>query len=320
MKTMNAAQFILLAALMMVPCFSGRGEVERVYASGYPSLGEAADAAAGKTLVIDKVFILSGDTTLTVSNGLITAQAGGRIIGRPGITVTFASPFSVPPIPLFAGRGCMAPGVAVRFASVKQICPEWWGAAADGKTDNASAFQRMFDSTFDPATGSYQVYTFQPGRYLLKSTVTLDPVPASDEMFGMQTAPRLLGAATDGDTVFVKNTGGPMFVIGGTCQAGSDEFRLDAAARARPRNLTVERIWFISTLSSGEIRQIRPMGIVGESQSARIDNSVFTGLWTGLELWGDSASSVCEGCMFDCYKAGVWPAPNGPAFVRCQFR
>lgn len=297
-----------------------------VYTSDFSSITEAAAAARGRTLVIDTAVSVNEDLTLSVPDGRIVVEPGGMITVRPGVTLTLASPFSAAPIHMFVTPGSDSEPGWVRFAAVEHIFPEWWGAVGDGKTDNTDAFQRMFDSTYDVPTGSYRTYTFLEGRYLLDGTVTLNPKPVPPVGFGIQVAPTLLGAGMGSvspylgiGTTFIKNTTGPMFVIAGSYDAATDKFTLSTNAHVNPKYFTTDRIRFMSTLSTSNLLKIKPVGILGESRHARIRDSIFTHLWTGIDTRGYSDYSLYDGCIFDCYKAVILRSPDATAFVRCQF-
>lgn len=315
---------LLIAGLLLGAL--AQTNAERVYSSAFPSLADAAKAAAGKTLVIDGKFFLTNDATLSVPDGCIMVEPPGMLITSPGTVLTLASPFLAPPVPIFSAPKSGGPVGKVRFSTVEHIYAEWWGATADGKTDNTEAFQRMFDATYDNATGSYRNYAFLEGRYVLKGTVTLDPKPVPPVAFGIQTAPALLGAGMGSvtpylgvGTTFVKNTAGPMFVIAGRYDLATDRFEVDSEARANPKYFTTGRVRFMSTLPPDEVRKVKPVGILGESRHARIRDSIFTGLWTGIDNRGYSDYSLYEGCIFDCFKGVVLRSPDATGFIRCQF-
>jgi len=302
-------------------------EGTRVYTSAFSSLTAATAAAGGRTLVVDNAVHVDENVTLSVSHGRIIVEPGGMISIKPGTTLTFASPFDAGPIQVFfTTPDSNSSTGAVRFSSVEHIYPQWWGAIGDGQTDDTAAFQRMFDATYDAPTGSYRTYTFLEGRYLINGTVTLDPKPVPPVPFGIQVAPTLLGAGMGSvttylgiGTTFIKNTTGPMFVIAGSYDAAADKFTLDSKAQVNPKYFTTERIRFTSTLATSNILKIKPIGILGESRHARIRDSIFTHLWTGIDTRGYSDYSLYDGCIFDCFKAVILRSPDATAFVRCQF-
>jgi hypothetical protein len=301
-------------------------EEKIVYTSAFSSIIDAAAAARGTTLAVDNAIHIDENITVSVPHGRIIVEPGGMITIKPGTTLTFASPFSAAPIQVFATTASNLSAGTVRFASVEHIYPQWWGAVADGKTDDTAAFQRMFDATYDVPTGSYRTYTFLEGRYLINGTVTLDPKPTPPVAFGIQVAPTLLGTGMGSvttylgiGTTFIKNTTGPMFVIAGAYDAATDKFTLDAKAHVNPKYFTTDRIRFMSTLSTSNILKIKPVGILGESRHARMRDSIFTHLWTGIDTRGYSDYSLYDGCIFDCFKAVILRSPDATAFVRCQF-
>lgn len=296
-----------------------------VYTSAFNSLSRAAEEAAGKTLVIDSAIAISQDTTIAIANGCIAVVPGGSFDIGPDAKLTLASPFSAPPIEVFAKKDSHKPVGKVAFTAVERIDPEWWGACGDGKSDNTEALQRMFDATYDVPTGSYRTYYFLEGKYLINGTVTLNPPPVPGH-FGIQTAPTLIGAGMGSvasylgiGTTFIKNTSGPMFVIAGSYDAATDTYKLDSAAQANPKYFSTERIRFTSTLKPEEVLKVKPIGILGESRHARIRDTIFTRLWTGFDTRGYSDYSLYEGCIFDCYKAVILRSPDATAFIRCQF-
>lgn len=296
-----------------------------IYTSAFDSLPHAAAEAVGKTLVIDSAIAIPEDTTITVPSGCIVVAPGGSLAVAPNAKLTLASPFSAPPIEVFAKKNSHTQVGKVAFAAVERIDPEWWGACGDGKTDNTDALQRMFDATYDVPTGSYRTYSFLEGRYLINGTVTVNPPPLPGH-FGIQTAPTLIGAGMGSvssylgiGTTFIKNTSGPMFVIAGTYDAATDTYKLDSASHANPKYFSTERIRFTSTLKPQEVLKVKPIGILGESRHARIRDTIFSKLWTGFDTRGYSDYSLYEGCIFDCYKAVILRSPDATAFIRCQF-
>jgi len=296
-----------------------------VYTSAFPSLADAVAAASGKTLVVDSAIEVDQNLTLAVARGRIMVEPGGSLSIAPGVSLHIQSPFSAPLIPVFAAPGSHAAVGSVYFRAVEHIYPQWWGAVADGVTDDTDAFQRMFDATFDPTTGSYRAYSFPEGQYLLNGTVSLDPQPHAGH--GLQTAPALLGANMGSvtsylgiGTTFIKDNSGPMFVIGGTYDEGSDLFTLDTAQHVNPKYLTVERIRFTTNVRiSGASTDPKPIGILGEIRHARFRDAIFTGLWTGVDTRGYSDYSLYEGCIFDSYHGVVLRDADATLFLRCQF-
>jgi hypothetical protein len=296
-----------------------------VYTSAFPSLPQAAEEAAGKTLVVDSAITISEDTTIRVPNGAMVVVPGGMLIVAAGAKVTLTAPFSAPPIAVFAKKDSHTPVGKVAFTAVEQIYPEWWGACGDGKSDNTEALQRMFDATYDVLTGSYRAYHFLEGKYLINGTVTINPAPVPGH-FGIQNAPTLIGSGMGSvtsylgiGTTFIKNTSGPMLVIAGTYDVASDTYKLDSAAHANPKYFSTERIRFTSTLKPEEVLKVKPIGIMGESRHARIRDTIFSRLWTGFDTRGYSDYSLYEGCIFDCYKAIILRSSDATAFIRCQF-
>lgn len=298
---------------------------QRVLTSAFPSLAQAAEAAAGKMLVVDSAVGITNDTTLTVSNGCVLVEPGGLLMVDEKATLKIQSPFSAAPVEVFAKRGSHEAVGTVVFAAVEGIYPEWWGAVDDGKTDNTEALQRMFDATYDVTSGSYRMYHFLEGKYLVNGTVTINPKVGPGH-FGIQTAPTLIGSGMGSvtpylgiGTTFIKNTPGPMFAIAGTYDAGTDTFKVDSAKHANPKYFSTERIRFMSTLKPEEVLKVKPIGIMGESRHGRIRDTIFTHLWCGFDTRGYSDYSLYEGCIFDCYKGIVLREPDATALIRCQF-
>jgi len=95
----------------------------------------------------------------------------GSIFAVPnGITVTINGPLSAPVAQIFslAGTGQVVFG----HGAVKEVYPQWWGARADGVTDDSAAVQAAINSNyFAGASNSGGRVYFPAGIYLLNSQI-----------------------------------------------------------------------------------------------------------------------------------------------------
>lgn len=101
------------------------------YGSNYASLAAALTAAEGGTLIIDSDFTTGTDEIpATVS---VEVKYGAVITVSTGATLTISGPFKAGPYQVFtlAGTGTVT--------GLSEACPEWFGAAADGTTDDLDA-------------------------------------------------------------------------------------------------------------------------------------------------------------------------------------
>ena len=103
----------------------------------------AADAYAvanGKSLLVDSAFTISTATTLSSNilceGGTFTKSGSGTL----AISGTFRSTINT----VFVGFS--AGDVTFSAGSVKEVFPEWFGAAGDSTTDDATAIQSAIDS------------------------------------------------------------------------------------------------------------------------------------------------------------------------------
>lgn len=105
--------------------------------SGYASLGNALTAAttAGALLVVDSPVTVSAN----ISTGVpLLVVPGGQITVATGVTLNINGSFQAG---IFRCFVCQGTGkVAFGGSATAFVCPEWWGAVADGSTDCRSAF------------------------------------------------------------------------------------------------------------------------------------------------------------------------------------
>jgi len=150
-----------------------------VYADQYP--GVTADlkiAAAIAALSSGGIVNCTGfgATTQSIANNLtvpanITLHLGDTIFSvTSGKTFTIQGPVEAPRTTLFSGSG------AVSFSgnhTVTAIFPEWWGAIADGTTNNASSIQACFDALGANGPNGNPIgpaISFSAGTYLISTT------------------------------------------------------------------------------------------------------------------------------------------------------
>lgn len=138
-----------------------------IYAATYPSF-EAAISAAGSTqsdLVISHV--LTARSTLTVpANIRVRFQEGGLLAIQRGTVVTINGPLEAGLFPIFSGLGL------VNFTErpVREVYPQWWGAKADGVTNDTRAVQQSINAIARAKGGTV---LFVKGVYLV-DTIVLD--------------------------------------------------------------------------------------------------------------------------------------------------
>lgn len=104
------------------------------------------------------------DVTLAFENG-------GRISMASATTATIRGSVSAAPVHIFAGVGNVvfgADGWESQGARVDRVYPQWWGALADGATDDLAAIDKAVLALVDRGGG--QVY-FVPGTYMITDAI-----------------------------------------------------------------------------------------------------------------------------------------------------
>lgn len=116
----------------------------------------------GKTIQITRSITLSASVDVTIPAGTaLECKQGGIITIPDGRTLTINGSFQAG---LYQCFNCVGTGKVVFGAKTLQIRPSWFGAIADGTTDNLGAFQKTAESV----TGN-QIISFSfRGDYLIK--------------------------------------------------------------------------------------------------------------------------------------------------------
>lgn len=129
----------------------------------YSSFAAAITAitATGGTLVINQATTCSTNTTVPANITLRFTRKGSLTISN-GVTATIVGPIEADAVPIFlnavSGQG------TISFAGntkIKDFSPEWWGAVADGVTENRTFIHAMFAA----------MKTAGGGRWLLPANV-----------------------------------------------------------------------------------------------------------------------------------------------------
>ena len=135
----------------------GSSEVATLY---FPHHGNAGNTTT---------YAVSTDETIP-DNFYLTIEAGAILSIDSGHTLTIYSPENIQASKrqqIFTGSGSIA------FTRPGEIYPQWWGAAADGSTDDIDAINSAFGMT----EGS--VVYFPPGQYVIS-----EPIVASLSFYG----------------------------------------------------------------------------------------------------------------------------------------
>lgn len=124
---------------------------------------EAAVTAAGAnetTILVDEPVTLTGNLTVASTIQLMMGRDGLITIPN-GYQLTINGPFVCGLFQCFDDENTDLDGVVFGPGAVEKVFPEWWGAAADGTTDDTSAIQAAFRSI--SSTGG--TVAFAPATY-----------------------------------------------------------------------------------------------------------------------------------------------------------
>lgn len=140
-------------------------------ASDSASFSAAVDACgpAGSqpcSLAITKNMAVGSNKTVETHITLIPRN-GGKLTIETGVTVTMKGSMWAPPVQWIALQGTGVINFQNRFMSA--VMPQWWGAKADGTTDDSAAIQAALDG----AAGVVPVF-LSSGNYLVDATLTID--------------------------------------------------------------------------------------------------------------------------------------------------
>jgi len=146
------------------------------------------------TLYIDCDDNISANTTVPITMQLYFVNNGVMLFINNGVTLTINGPFDVGLHQVFD----VSSGGIVVFDGkhTKEVIPQWWGALADGSTDDTTAIQAALDTgcdTFFPGTSNY---------YKISSTLTIDN--NNQTIFGVGELSKLVQSGTNANaSVFV---------------------------------------------------------------------------------------------------------------------
>ena len=114
-----------------------------------------AIGATETTVIVDSAINIGGNTTVPANVHLIVLRNGA--INTTGYTLTFTGTLDAGRYQIFSGTGTVT--------GLTESYPEWFGAARDGTTDDATAINNA-----QSASGNVK---FSNGTYLVKSTLNI---------------------------------------------------------------------------------------------------------------------------------------------------
>lgn len=126
----------------------------------------AAISTSEITVKVTNSQSISANTTLP-STFYTSVEGAGEFNVGAGYTLTFNSPEHITASPkqqIFTGSGTIA------FTNPGTVYPQWWGALADGTTDDVTEIQAAIDSI--EAAGGGVIY-FSSGSYILGTVLTV---------------------------------------------------------------------------------------------------------------------------------------------------
>ena len=177
-----------------------------IQAEESPCFSAAVDAAHNKTLVISGPQTLDADIAVPAETHLLFLK-GGTIVQSDSFTLSIEGSVTAPTAPIFSGFSPKE--VTFGAVSVKEACPQWWGARGDGKTDDTLALQCALDS-------GCAVIHIPKSRYLLNRPLNLtnrkNLIIRGD------------GSAEGAGTALIGNTGGLVLDVSGSRQVDLRDF------------------------------------------------------------------------------------------------
>lgn len=233
-------------------------------AANFASFGAAVDDCgdAGSppcTLALSKVMRVGSNKTLETHITLMPKN-GGKIIVETGVTVTIKGSPWAPPQQWIELEGTGQVVFQNRFMPC--VLPQWWGAKADGTTDDDDAI----NAAIAGAGGNIPVYC-PAGNYLFLDSIAID-----------NQTDKLIGDGI-GRTIFTRKTGasGSAILFGASAtKAELYDFTLDCD------NKGVDGIDTTAVSFEGIIRNVTVLDCGGDASSialeatdlnnARIDN------------------------------------------------
>jgi hypothetical protein len=149
------------------------------------------------TLLINALTTVSSNVTVP-STLTLWFLGPGQLSINGGVTVAINGPLTATPKQIFSGAGTVA-----GLARTGDLHPEWWGAVADGTTDNTSTLQATLDVA---ATNSLGRIVLLDGTYItgkLEWTGINISLVGAGSGYGYSTsaAPRTILKAKAGTTI-----------------------------------------------------------------------------------------------------------------------
>lgn len=141
-----------------------------VNAVDYPSL-QAAFNASDTVFVTSANYPVAANYTVAKTKNLIIL-GGGSLTISTGVTLTIAGTFEAPINRIFSGPGAVV--------GIRQVHPEWWGAAGDGATDDQPAFAQAHTcvQASTSSVGGTATILLASALYQFGSTWTISPTNA----------------------------------------------------------------------------------------------------------------------------------------------
>lgn len=127
-------------------------------------------SSSNATLEILDSQAVTANTTVPANVSLVLIKGGFFLIST-GVTLTINGPLSAPLQTIFTGLGSVAGNWKVR-----EIYPEWWGAAGDGSTNDVAAVQaaiEFLDDNYTPNDEIPRPDICLTRRYLCNTGLTL---------------------------------------------------------------------------------------------------------------------------------------------------
>ncbi|MDD3926996.1 MAG: glycosyl hydrolase family 28-related protein, partial [bacterium] len=139
----------------------------------YAGLSAAITAIGSnvRTLLIPVSKDVTGNVTVPV-NVTLLFQGDGRLNISTGVTVTINGPVQAPLKQIFTGSGTAS--FSGNKGCLEKVYPQWWGAKADGVTNDAAAIQTAVNAAATMNRGGQGgTVFFSPGRYNIRSSIIL---------------------------------------------------------------------------------------------------------------------------------------------------
>lgn len=182
-----------------VSCFGAVGDG---VADDTTAITDALTAGAGQTVYFPPgTYKTTADITVAAGTNL-RFENGASIVVATGKTLTINGLVQAGPYKIFS---CSGTGKVIITGVVREVYPQWWGAAGDGVTENSDAFQLTSDAL--PSGGRVFIPS---GKYLIQANVLLESpditwVGTNDYTYGDRSCQIITDQ--EGLTVFSVSTG-----------------------------------------------------------------------------------------------------------------